>query len=185
MKIISLELSDSDILRFWQKVKKGSDSECWEWLGAKSKEGYGRFKVKGKLLSPHRVALCLSSSNLSSDLYGCHHCDNPSCCNPNHLYWGTQSQNMKDCQNKGRNCKETQTKNLKKGEKTRGSAQFHSLVPQVGSKNKRAKLNEEQVAKIKSKLSQGYSSSSLAQEFNVSPQLINSISRGKLWKHVI
>jgi hypothetical protein len=183
MNIINIDLSESDIFRFWQKVNRKTKTECWEWLGAKNHEGYGRFKVKGKILSPHRISLSLATSTISTNEYACHRCDNPSCCNPNHLFFATQSQNMKDCQKKRRNCFLTQKQNLSKGGK-REQANRYLFEPKKGSTNGSAKLNEGKVQEIKCRIKEGVSSPLIAKEFAVSRQLINLIRRGKLWKHV-
>lgn len=81
--------------------------DCLEWIGAANKRGYGRVKVNGRLASPHRVAsyaagLVKSIWEPSRKECVLHSCDNPSCCNPAHLFRGTLSDNMKDCAAKGR-----------------------------------------------------------------------------------
>lgn len=83
-------------------------SGCWEWRGAASKKGYGRVKISGKLYLPHRVmavyAGILDDAADTTQRRVCvlHECDNPRCCNPEHLKVGTMSQNMKDCVARGR-----------------------------------------------------------------------------------
>ncbi|MFA6325045.1 MAG: HNH endonuclease [Candidatus Paceibacterota bacterium] len=86
--------------RFWTKVDK--TKTCWNWLGSKSSKGYGRFKIKGKLYSPHRISYELINGPIPKGMFICHKCDNPACVNPGHLFLGTQSDNMKDCFKKGR-----------------------------------------------------------------------------------
>jgi len=77
------------------------DDDCWEWQGDKNAGGYGRFSLHGKKVLAHRFALLGYDVLLPKQLLGfnklvCHKCDNPACCNPNHLYRGTQTDNMKD-----------------------------------------------------------------------------------------
>lgn len=93
-------LSDSDKERFWAMVKKGDG--CWTWTGAKGGRGYGRFQLSGRLESPHVISYTLAKGQLEPGMWVLHECDNPSCVNPDHLFPGTRSDNMKDAYRKGR-----------------------------------------------------------------------------------
>lgn len=88
--------------RFWEKVDKKSDNECWNWIGAKNKDGYGIFNLNGKNTSAHRALWIILNSEIELGLQVCHSCDNPSCVNPNHLWLGTDQQNKDDMVKKGR-----------------------------------------------------------------------------------
>ena len=81
--------------RFWSKVDVGEPEECWEWLASKP-NSYGRFSIHRKPWKAHRVAWILTYGPIPEGLLCCHHCDNPGCCNPYHLFLGTNTDNMLD-----------------------------------------------------------------------------------------
>ena len=93
--------------RFWTKVNK--TEECWEWIATKNRYGYGIITIgkvgmgkSGKAFMAHRISYELTYGEFDKSLFVCHHCDNPSCVRPDHLFLGTQTDNMRDCANKGR-----------------------------------------------------------------------------------
>ncbi len=86
--------------RFWNKVKKTDG--CWEWLGAHSKFGHGRFRINGKLELPHRLVYQEAFGLIPAGMLICHHCDNPKCVNLLHLFLGSYSDNLRDAIHKGR-----------------------------------------------------------------------------------
>lgn len=98
---------EHDGIRILARCVKNHDTGCMEWLGAKSKAGYGRIKIDGKIYLPHRVIAYKSgivAQMDAADRSVCvlHECDNRLCCNPKHLKAGSMSQNMKDCVARGR-----------------------------------------------------------------------------------
>ena len=94
-----MDLTKEQIERFWNKVDIRGCDDCWEWKYYKCKKGYGivGFRVRGidKLYKAHRVSLSLHSQYVDG-MHCLHSCDNPSCCNPNHLKWGTNAENMRE-----------------------------------------------------------------------------------------
>lgn len=101
-----IELTDKDILRFWSWVKLGKSDGCWLWTGAKSKDGYGQisFRMFGKRRRciASRVAFAISEPEIwNKFMMVCHTCDNPSCCNPRHLFLDSGRGNARDMANKG------------------------------------------------------------------------------------
>jgi hypothetical protein len=93
--------------RFWSKVDKKTDKECWNWLASCGYRNYGKFRLGNTYVGAHRMAYALSNGyknyyDLPKDMNVCHSCDNPACCNPNHLFLGTFSDNMNDMINKKR-----------------------------------------------------------------------------------
>lgn len=94
--------------RFWAKVHILSPIECWEWQSGKDPNGYGRFGIgpDRSNITPrlaHRVAWELAVGPIPEGRHLCHHCDNPGCVNPAHLFIGTAGDNMRDMARKGRN----------------------------------------------------------------------------------
>jgi hypothetical protein len=153
--------------RFWDKVDIKSDDECWEWLaGRKKKQGYGNFWFQGRHWLAHRFAYKLTRNDIPEKMKVCHTCDNPPCCNPKHLFLGTQKDNTMDRDRKGRNVN------------YRGSQHGSSILTEEQAKEalklrrpgkKRAKKGE-----VKK----------LAEEFGVSKSTISMIVMGNNWKHL-
>ncbi|HET8686353.1 MAG TPA: HNH endonuclease signature motif containing protein, partial [Methanosarcina sp.] len=88
--------------RFLSKISVESTG-CFKYLGAKDKDGYGYFKLNGKTYKAHRIAIQLHTGVDPKGHLVLHHCDNPSCVNPDHLYLGTPKQNMQDRKDRNRN----------------------------------------------------------------------------------
>jgi len=92
--------------RFWDKVHHEPNSGCWLWSGAADGCGYGiasqGFKRTYGSQKAHRVSWVMAGNALSPGAYICHKCDTPACVNPDHLFAGSQADNMRDCVSKGR-----------------------------------------------------------------------------------
>lgn len=100
---MTLVLRTEQETRFWRKVSVAGVSECWPWLGSTDTDGYGLVCFDYKHYQAHRVAaLLVNGEPLSDKPLACHKCDNPPCCNPRHLFWGSHSDNRLDASRKGR-----------------------------------------------------------------------------------
>lgn len=149
-------------LRFLKKVIKGN---CWIWSAAKDQNGYGVMwnPITRKRERATRISVSLfTGQKLNSKMLVCHHCDNPSCVRPDHLFVGTHKDNTTDMMNKGR---------YVNGKKYRGSE--HGC----------AKLTESKVIEIRSKYSKGnHTYEDLGKEFKIHKTVIGKIIRNQLWK---
>lgn len=168
------ELSQLDISRFWDKVYVSDKEVCWNWK-ANTIKGYGMFCVSGFKIRAHRIAYYLGTKADPLDMVVCHSCDNPSCCNPNHLFAGTQLDNIRDRVLKGRTKSQAGLKN--------GAYTCPDKVNK-GSKNGFSKLTETEVIEILRLRNSGAKNKDLAIKFNVTPENISSIVVRKAWKHI-
>lgn len=104
VKLPHIELPPKDRIR--SNVKVNEETGCWEWQKKRDQRGYGRLTIrinkKHKKAFVHRYAYELFVGPIPDGLIICHHCDNPPCCNPDHLYAGTHADNTADKIARGR-----------------------------------------------------------------------------------
>jgi hypothetical protein len=93
-----IQLSDEQVNQFWKLVDVKNQNECWEWQGTRWTGEYGHYL--GYVTS--RVVWVILYGEIPQGMFICHKCDNPPCCNPNHLFCGTSKDNMQDAVRKGR-----------------------------------------------------------------------------------
>jgi predicted DNA-binding protein (UPF0251 family) len=149
---------------------------CIEWTGYKmpSPNGYGRTSVKGKLLLTHRLAWMLHNEGpLSNDICVCHKCDNPACINPDHLFLGTQLENIKDRHAKGRTCSGERKSKIQRAKGAKGE-QFS-----------KAKLKAADIPEIvRLRKVEGLQFRTIAEMYGVRSPTIQGILSGRYWKSV-
>jgi hypothetical protein len=150
----------SDAERFWRWVKVGSDSECWEWQGNRSRIGYGSFRYEGCRQQAHRVAWQLKIGVIPDGLWVLHRCDNPPCCNPAHLFLGDNLINTQDKERKDR------------GHHPRGSAHC------------RAVITEATALRIMVAIMHGDQDKEIATAHSVSRDIVTDIRRYHTWSHL-
>lgn len=88
--------------RFGRYFSIGGIDDCWHWYGILDKNGYGRLTIEGLNRLAHRISYEIHIAAIPRGMAVCHKCDTPPCVNQNHLWLGTQAQNMRDKKNKGR-----------------------------------------------------------------------------------
>lgn len=142
--------------RFWEKVDRRGPDECWLWA-ASIRNGYGQIWNGYEVSYSHRAVFELVKGPIPLGMFVCHSCDVRACCNPAHLWLGTQAENIADCVSKGR-----------------------QSAPR-GEDHRSAKLTEEKVKEIRAS-SKG--SHALAREHGVSQPIIVRIRQRKLWRHI-
>lgn len=163
---------------FWVKVNK-TDS-CWLWTGSKYQNGYGTIRRDGKVCSAHRTSYDLhhplTKPIAEIEFVVCHRCDTPACVNPNHLFLGTRSDNMKDMVEKERNCKVMPPSPFKgkKAEKV------------FGENHGSAILTEEKVKEIRNKYATGnYTYKKLLVEYNLKSEgHLADILKRRIWDRI-
>lgn len=173
----SQELRDSsltplDVARFWSKVKV-TRSGCWLWLGRTNSKGYGVFDIGRTSVLAHRVAFALGNGVARGDLSVCHDCDTPPCCRFDHLFEGTNVENVADSMSKGR---------------SRGPAKGRDVVPpgsrKRGSEHGRATLTEGLVLRIRAEASSGVTRKALEARYGLPKSTLGYLLRRKTWRHI-
>lgn len=92
-----LNLNQKYIDSFWAKVEKKGENECWPWKAFKNKKGYGMMGIAAsQCVNAHRVSWTIHNGPIPNGMFVCHHCDNPECTNPNHLFIGSRQDNTND-----------------------------------------------------------------------------------------
>lgn len=156
--------------QFWSLVEKRGDDDCWHWLWSTS-NGYGVFNARGKNGRAHRLSLMLHvARDLTREELACHHCDNPPCVNPKHLYAGSSADNSRDKMERGRFVPYTRDES--------------AVNYQRGQSHGRAKIKEADIPVIMARKANGESGAKIAIDYGVERSSILAITRGQLWTHI-
>lgn len=169
------EVRQSLLTRFWANVKKTDIAPahrpdlggCWLWTGWKSPTGYGSIhsggrRAAGRQKRTHRVSWELHYGDIPDGACVLHRCDNRACVRPDHLFIGSQQENIEDMRQKGR-----------------ARAKF-----QQGQAHAMATLNDDDVARMRIMAREGAWASDIAKEFGVTTAIASNAIRGKTWSHI-
>ena len=143
--------------RFLANLPDAGPDECWEWMGWRAPDGYGRFGVAGDRWRAHRLSFLLHHGDLPSGAFICHRCDNPPCCNPAHLYAGGPATNVQDMVERNR------------------------LVNLAGEASGASRITKEQVRQIRDLAELGVYQRDIARRFGISQSQVSNIVTRKHW----
>lgn len=168
--------------RFWAKVDVRGPDECWPWLASTNGIGYGRFWADGKLLYSSHVALAIDGKKRCDGLMALHSCDNPPCCNPSHLRWGTHASNMRDLVARGKAPR--LHPRPPRARRCKGMKRKSPWGALKGEANIKAKLSPADVGLMREAGAGGASATALASRYGLSISTVSKILLRKRWKHI-
>ncbi len=175
-----IELTEIEQGRFWAKVAPANEHGCQLWTAciAGPDSPYGRFSVNRTNAHHHfvasRLAYFLYTGDQPGELFVCHTCDNPLCVTKEHLFLGTNTDNMQDAVAKGR----------KGWGKEKNPWYTHPENMPRGTKHPKSKLTDDKVREILKRTAAGERQRDIAKSLGVSQHLISLVHRRKIWKHV-
>lgn len=159
-----------------------TETGCWV-LGGQKHPRYGKISVDGQEFSLHKASYIVFTGEVPKGMFVCHVCDNKPCGNPNHLFLGTHSQNMKDRRNKGNSGelpKVNNPKSKRQLNKNRNAVRLNRN--QQGELNGNARLKLEDVIKIKELRNAGEKLQKISEKFQIDRSTVGKIINGKRWK---
>lgn len=137
-----------------------NDNDCMKWNGYINPSGYGKLCHNWKSYRASRLSYQIFIGKIPENMEVCHKCDNTTCVNPNHLFIGTHTDNMRDMSKKGR-------QNILRGEQ-----------------KKLSKLKEKDIVEIRIKLKEGLTQKEIGKIYGVDATIIGDIKLNKIWRHV-
>jgi hypothetical protein len=206
-------ITEKDKQRFWSKIDIRGPNECWLWLEGLDTDGYGHCWLSSANRSPssHRISWQIENGPIAEELCVCHSCDVQysigdatyrRCCNPKHLWVGSNRDNIADRCTKGRSAigaAITANRNTACGDRsgahthperlTRGEQHWSKTQPDKlirGESHYAAKVTDAIVVIVRYRLANsGITQKELARELGISPLIISRIVRRITWKHIL
>lgn len=173
--VVAGDALDRLLERFAANVDtSGGPDACWPWTGGRNALGYGRIHVggsRGRRLFAHRLAYEIAVGPLAAN--ACHRCDNPPCCNPAHIFDGSQRDNILDAASKGR---------IASGDDH--GLRKHPEARERGERHHNARLTEQQVVEIRIAADTRQDYNDIGRRYGVTRVTVNEIALGRKWKHV-
>jgi len=187
-------------VRFWRHVNKSGPvlrpelGPCWLWMGARYKKGYGLVHVgPGRTTGAHRYAFFLKFARWPEPC-GLHRCDNPPCCNPDHVFEGDQADNARDMMAKGRHIshtnpgwyvvrdRETLRRQAARGDRNGARTRPERLAR--GERHAKSKLTAADVLEIRRRRARGDTLMAIAVAFEITDANVAMIASRKTWRHI-
>lgn len=169
-------MDEAALARFWSKAdKSGGPNACWPWSRDRDRDGYGKIKLDGRTRRAPMLAWEFSHGGKAPPgLLALHHCDNPPCVNPAHLWLGTKAANSADMKTKGRSAI---------GDRNGSRRHPGRLRPPMGEDHGAARLSDVEVRAIRN-LGGRLSTRDIGWLFGIRQQTVSKIQRRVSWKHV-
>ncbi len=155
-----VNFTPNQLVRFWKKISKDGENGCWKWLNAKDKDGYGKIRVQATDMRAHRLSWIIHRGQIPESSLILHTCDNPECTNPEHLYAGSNTNNMQDREARNR------------------------IQHFKGEDCNFSTLTSELIIKIREMRSAGGKQLEIANLFGISRPHVSAICSRKVWKHI-
>lgn len=144
--------------KLYSRIRSSSAEDCWLWDGATDKDGYGVLYWLGKVVRAHRLSLAVFlGEDIPSEVLVLHSCDNPRCCNPQHLRKGTHADNVKD-----------------------KISRYRCSMPS-GENHWKSKITSQDADNIRALYAQGNTQTSIAHRYSLAQSQVSRIVNGKAW----